>query len=253
MDQGPLPWRVLDDEDRVDARPPSLAHSGRADAPAGDRRSGTLPAVRWIAVIALAIGLVGVAVAIVASGPQPVALVETGVGAVSAEGPSPAGDRPATSPSAASIVVHVAGAVRRPGLVRLTDGARVADAIDAAGGLGPMADPERVGRDLNLAERLTDGERVVVPARDDPADASAVDGTSGGMGPGPGGAPDGLVDLNHADATALDSLPGIGPVTAAKIIAARTERPFTSLDELVQRKVVSASTLEKFRDRAVVR
>jgi competence protein ComEA len=141
------------------------------------------------------------------------------------------------SPDEAMLVVDVAGAVRAPGLYRLPAGARIGDAIAAAGGFGPAVDAGAVALSLNLAARLTDGEKVIVPARGgatDPPDGSASS--------------PGLVDLNHATEAELDALPGIGPVTAKKIIASRTERPFSSAQELLDRKLVWQATWEKIRE-----
>jgi len=168
----------------------------------------------------------------------------------------------AAAPATAEVVVHVAGAVRRPGLVTLPAGSRVGDAIDAAGGLGPRVDVARLGTEVNLAAVIGDGERVVVPSRDDPVTGSAggagggasggttpggTDGSSGRTGQG------GPVDLNHASAKELEALPGIGEVTAAKIIEARSEQPFRSVDELLERKIVGTAMLAKFHDLVVVR
>ena len=139
---------------------------------------------------------------------------------------------------AGGIVVDVGGAVRTPGLYRLTAGSRVGDAIQAAGGFAPTVDAAAVARDLNLAASLTDGQKVIVAARGSSSATTAP-------GPAPGGA---LVDLNHASESELDALPGIGPVTAKKIIAARAERPFASAQELVERKLVGEKTWEKLRD-----
>jgi competence protein ComEA len=151
------------------------------------------------------------------------------------------------------LVVDVQGAVLRPGVVRLPAGARVADAIAAAGGYGPRVAVERVGQVLNLAAALHDGDQVVVPSRDDPVAGSAAPGGGGFSGGGASTGSGGLVDLNRATASELDALPGIGPVTAAKIIAARDEQPFASLDDVRTRKVLGAATLEKIKDLVVVR
>lgn len=121
---------------------------------------------------------------------------------------------PTASPSTADVVVHVVGAVVRPGVVRLPSGARVADAVGAAGGATPTA--ELAG--VNLARVVTDGEQLVVPEAGQVAPPAAA-GTAG----------DGLVDLNTADAAALEELPGVGPVLAGRIVE---HRPFTSVDEL---------------------
>jgi competence protein ComEA len=221
MDRSASPWHALD---------------GGMAPPKPDREHGSAPA-RWpiVGAIAVAVGLTLVALGLVASGPRPAAVVGVGADPIAAVETR----APAASPSPAPIVVHVAGAVRRPGIVHLPTGARVADAIDAAGGLGPRVDAARVDRELNLAAVVADGDHIVVPSRDDPAAA---------VGASPAASASGKVDLNHASAEALDGLPGIGPVTAAKIIAARQERPFATLDELVSRKVLGQATLAKIRD-----
>ena len=128
----------------------------------------------------------------------------------------------------------------RPGLHRLPTDSRVGDAIAAAGGYSAAVDIAAAASSLNLAELLTDGMKVHVPARGEaevaiasaiPRDPSAV---------GPTGAGDGLIDLNTATADELESLPGVGAVTAAKIITAREEAPFASVDELQTREVLGA-------------
>ena len=134
-------------------------------------------------------------------------------------------------------LVHVAGAVAHPGLVRVPGGARVADAIAAAGGGLPDADLDR----LNLAAKVADGQRIGVakigaPGVSAPVDGSAtgIDTSTGGSGGGGSGAPTGgPVDLNTATETQLETLPGIGPSFAAAIIRERERRGgFTSVDQL---------------------
>jgi competence protein ComEA len=149
------------------------------------------------------------------------------------------------------LVVDVAGAVLHPGVYHLQAGSRVADAITAAGGFGPRVDAP-AAQALNLAAPLTDGVQVRVPSRDDPPAGGAASrgasagSASGGTGvAGAAGAGGGQVDLNTATSTQLDTLPGIGPATAAKIIASREERRFVAVDDLQTRKLVGASTFAK--------
>lgn len=142
--------------------------------------------------------------------------------------------------TADTLMVDVEGAVLRPGLVELPAGSRVADAVAAAGGYAPDADLAAAASQVNLAAVLRDGQQIVVP----------VHGATG-TGTG-GGTTGGLVNLNSASAEALDALPGIGPVTVQKIVAARTEQAFSSLDELVTRKVLTKAQLDKIRDLVTV-
>jgi len=153
---------------------------------------------------------------------------------------------PGASSPAAEIVVEVAGAVARPGVYDLVAGARVADAIAAAGGYSPRIDLGRATSELNLAARVADGDRIIVPSRDD------APATAGSSPPGPLATPGaavhaGPVDLNRATADELDALPGVGPVTVAKIIASRTEHAFHSVNDLLSRKLVGTAEFAKIR------
>jgi competence protein ComEA len=131
----------------------------------------------------------------------------------------------ATSTPSGTLVVHVAGAVRRPGLVRLRAGARVADAVAAAG--GPARNAELAS--VNLARPLVDGEQLVVLARGQ-GPAVAAPPAVGGAAAGPSGGP---IDLNSATLEQLDSLPGVGPVLAQRILDWRAQHGrFGSTDEL---------------------
>jgi competence protein ComEA len=150
----------------------------------------------------------------------------------------PAGSLPV---AAGTIVVDVEGAVLRPGLVTLPPGSRVGDAIVAAGGFGALVDA-RAASALNLAALATDGMQVLVPARG----ASGALATPGSPPGSTGGT--GHLDLNRATEAELEALPGIGPATAAKILAARSEARFTSVDELQSRKLVGPATFQKIRD-----
>lgn len=142
-------------------------------------------------------------------------------------------------------LVHVAGAVQRPGVLHLPEGARVADAVDAAGGLRDDADVDR----LNLAERVADGARVYVPAKGETGSPPVVSGAGAGVSSGGArggtGAP---VDLNRATVDELDKLPGVGPSTAAAIVAHRDQHgPFRSVDDLLQVRGIGPAKLEGLR------
>src|SRR5262245_51954462 len=134
------------------------------------------------------------------------------------------------------VFVDVVGAVRRPGLYRLPEGSRVADAVRRAGGLTRRAQLELV----NLAALVADGEQVVVPRR-----GSAVAVAAGGGG----AAPSGPVHLNSATLEQLDELPGVGPVTAQKIVDYRTAHGgFGSVDELDAVPGIGPARLADLRD-----
>ncbi|MFM7508681.1 MAG: helix-hairpin-helix domain-containing protein [Actinomycetota bacterium] len=144
------------------------------------------------------------------------------------------------------LVVHVVGAVIRPGVLRLPTGARVVDAVDAAGGLAPYADTARV----NLAAPIGDGQRIVVPVfgEEPPTEvaASPPPPATGGNTPSAGGTP---VDLNTATEAQLDELPGVGPSTAAAIVAHRsTVGRFGSVEELLDVRGIGPAKLEGLRD-----
>lgn len=151
---------------------------------------------------------------------------------------------PATT-SADPLVVHVAGAVRRPGVYEFTVGRRIADAVARAGGATADGRPHR----LNLAAPLVDGMRVVVPVEGETVHAAlsadAVPaGPSGAEAPG-GGEP---IDVNAADTRRLEELPGVGPATAAAIVADReASGPFASVDDLERVRGIGPATLERLR------
>jgi competence protein ComEA len=152
------------------------------------------------------------------------------------------GPGPSAAPSVATLVVEVEGAVARPGVYALAQGARVGDAISAAGGYSPRVDASVASRALNLAAVVRDGDQIRVPSRDDPGQPTAG-APEAPREPGPSA----LLNLNRATAAQLEALPGIGPATAAKILAARAERPFGTVDELLERKLVSSKVLESIR------
>jgi competence protein ComEA len=135
------------------------------------------------------------------------------------------------------LVVYVVGAVRRPGLYKLSEGSRVADAVALAGGATRKADPAA----LNLAAPIADGEQVLVPALLPPAVAVA-------QGAPVPGAPAGPIQLSSATAEQLDTLPGVGPVTAQKILDYRAAHgAFRSVDDLDQVPGIGPSRVEQLR------
>jgi competence protein ComEA len=141
----------------------------------------------------------------------------------------------AATASSTTLFVNVVGAVRRPGLYRLKDGSRVADAVTRAGGPTPRAQIEL----LNLAARIADGEQIVVPRR---GALGAVAAPGGGVAAGP-------VHLNSATLEQLDGLPGVGPVTAQKILDYRQRHgAFGSVDELDAIPGIGPARLGTLRD-----
>jgi competence protein ComEA len=146
---------------------------------------------------------------------------------------------PSSAPSttAVEVVVHVAGAVRTTGVYRLPSGSRVIDAVQRAGGLTADAQPDAV----NLAAPLADGERVYVPRLGEAVPVSASVGAASTAPPGP-------IDINRATADELDALPGIGPTTAAAIVAHRDQNgPFGSVDDLADVRGIGPAKMEALR------
>ncbi|GIU96959.1 MAG: competence protein ComEA [Actinomycetota bacterium] len=173
--------------------------------------------------------------------PRPVALAELpGPSASPGVAGSHATAVGSPAPTAAgTVIVDVTGEVRRPGVYAFPSGARVVDAIERAGGpTGRAFLPA-----LNLAATLVDGQQVLVPREGDqgaPGAGPAAPGAPGAAGP--------LVNVNTADAAALETLPGIGEVLAGAIIQYRTEHgPFRSVDELEDVSGIGPATLEKLR------
>ena len=187
------------------------------------------------AVLAAGVALVGVVIGILlwARGTPPQV-------APPAESP-PAATRARAVPSkpAPRVVIHVAGAVRRPGLYEIDAEARIADAIDLARGPLPRADLDA----LNLAAPVADGQQIYVPARGETVPAAAAPTSSSSPG-----AASTVVDVNTADQVTLETIPGIGPVTALAIIEYReTNGPFESVAQLLEVSGIGPATLEAIR------
>jgi competence protein ComEA len=156
--------------------------------------------------------------------------------------PPPAVGTGVTGLASSRVVVDVVGAVRRPGLYRLAQGSRIADAVARAGGATGKADLAQV----NLAAPLADGEQVVVPRRGGVASATS---TGGAASPGAPAAP---VQLSTATLEQLDTLPGVGPVTAQKILDYREKHgAFSSVDALDAVPGIGPKRLEQLRDLVV--
>ena len=153
-----------------------------------------------------------------------------------------------SAPSPTTLVVDVQGGVAEPGVRELPAGSRVADAIAAAGGYGTDADLAAAASAINLAQVLADGEQIHVPrVGDTPVPVAGAPASSAPPVTSEGGGGAGLVNLNTATPEELEALPGIGPVTVQKIVAARQEQPFASLDDAVQRGVINRGQLEDIR------
>ena len=241
-----------DPEDPV-RRPRRLAIAPRAAVVAGS----------VLLVLAVVLALRAVLTSTAAGGESAPAAAGTTAAARPSAAVSTAGPRAGTatapggpSAGAGSVVVHVTGAVIRPGVVTLGEGSRVNDAIGAAGGVSPDADTQQ----LNLARVLTDGEQIRVPrigeVLPDPAPQPGAVVTPGtGTAPGkPGaGSASGMVNINTASASDLEKLPGIGPALAQRIVEYRESHgPFASVDALTDVPGIGKAKLEALREQATV-
>jgi competence protein ComEA len=225
--------------------------------------------VRWFGLGRLVAGAVSVAIVVAGAAwllRPPAPATEAALPVAGAGGRAPATLAPPSSPPPmsaaapsssvpvpASIVVHVAGAVIAPGVLSLASGARVADAVVAAGGVAPDGDLDGI----NLAAPLGDGQRVYVPriGEVDPAavPSGAWAGDASATGPVGTSPPAGPVDLNVADATALEALPGVGPSTATAIVDDRDRNgPFASVDDLDRVPGIGPAKLASLRDLVTV-
>lgn len=224
----PFPSGVLPDAEGLPAAdgPPS-ALPGRAAFDPGRRGLRALAAVAAL-VVALAAYLAWQARPSVEPAPEPVPV------------PVAESGRPIASSSPVSLVVAVTGRVRKPGLVRLPPGARVADALEAAGGVLPDTDLSAV----NLARKVTDGELIAIGV----PGVAAADGPAAGAGPGAG-----PVNLNTATLAQLDALPGVGPVLAQRILDHRARHgDFRSVGDLRQVEGIGDSKFAQLKDLVTV-
>jgi competence protein ComEA len=246
VDPNATPWRVLEDP---------------VEAPAGGVATGTPAGSKWaVGRSTLIISAAAVALAIAAfvlaagtgSGGSVVVDGGSALPGESARAAAPVGSASVSGGAAsAALVVEIVGAVDRPGVYRLPQDARVGDLVTAAGGYGPRVDTDRAGRELNLAAQLHDGDQIRVPTRGE-AVGTAPPTTGGGTGTKPAGGKPPPIDLNRATAEELDTLPGVGPATAAKILASRDEQPFAAVDDLRSRKLVGEKTFANLKDLVAV-
>lgn len=233
-----------------DGRPPR-GREWLAAVRADPGRAGGL-ALAVVAVLAILITVF----TLVRAHPAPVVSAKLPPVQAAADAPAPSGGTP---PPQQQVVVSVVGLVNQPGLVTVAPQARVADAVQAAG--GPVTGADTLG--LNLARRVADGEQIVVGIAT-PAGHPVALGSSAGAGadtpvPDSGGSAAGSdgggsagaagpLDLNSATAEQLDALPGVGPVTAAAILAWRQANGrFTSVDQLGEVDGIGPARLEKLR------
>ena len=148
------------------------------------------------------------------------------------------------------IIIDVSGAVVNPGVYSLTAGDRIQNALVAAGGLAASADREWIAKNLNLAAKLSDGVKLYIPFAGDSYNVSNKTNPSAGeAGKSSLSNPSGLINLNSASASELDTLPGVGPATAAKIIS---NRPYGDIQELLTKKVVSQKVFDQNKDKVSI-
>ena len=150
------------------------------------------------------------------------------------------------SSQSANLVVDVEGAVVSPGVYNLPKDSRVKDALIASGGVSAQGDRLWVAKNLNLALKIIDGAKIYIPFEGEKQSSPAVSGSTGGsstVGIGES------ININSASEKELDALPGVGPVTAQKII---DNRPYQTLQELVSKKVVSSKVFDNIKDKVTL-
>jgi competence protein ComEA len=242
VDPNAAPWRVL--EDPADRTSPAAQVTAARTVPRSALLVGGAAVVLSVLAFVLAFGA-GTNGTVVIDGGTPLGSGTLAAGDTFGGAPSGGSDPPL-------LVVEIVGAVVQPGVFRLPPDARVGDLVEAAGGYGTRVDAARASRELNLAAPLHDGDQVRVPSRDDdPATVAQPAATAATSGADQG--PTGPLDLNRATSAELEALPGIGPVTAAKILSSREEQPFASVDDLRSRKLLGAKTFDRLKDLVTVR
>lgn len=229
----------LTDEELADTAGPSGTASGRRRLTGSGAFDPGRRGVRALAVVAAVVVLGAAGWAWLARPrTEPVAVAPSA-------GPPGSAATSGASPTAAEVVVSVAGKVRRPGLVRLPVGARLGDALAAAGGALPGVDVAL----LNPARKVTDGELILVGVTAPPGVAGVVGAPPDGAAP----AGDGRVNLNTATVAELDALPGVGPVLAQRIVAHREQHgAFRSVSDLRRVNGIGDARYEDLKDRVTV-
>ena len=152
---------------------------------------------------------------------------------------------PSGQPNQSRIAADVEGAVVRPGVYKLTLDSRIQDVLISAGGLSGSADRKWVEKNLNLAAKLTDGAKIYIPRMGESitsiTGSTSTTGSLGSVG--------GQININSASESELDSLPGVGPVTALKIISGR---PYSLIDDLLKKKIVSSKVFGQIKEKISV-
>ena len=243
MDPSPAPWRAFEAADPG----PTVGTHDSAGSTTASAPVSAIPRTILFGALAAMLLLGAGAAALAAGGHDDAAVVVGGTTRASASSDPGSGPTPGRD-----IVVDVGGAVLRPGVLHLRTGARVGDAIAAAGGYGPRVDIARAGEQLNLAALLEDGQHLQVPSRDDASGAAGANGPPSGTTGGPSGGRAVLVDLNTATEAELEALPGIGPATAAKIITSREGSRFAAVQDLRDRKLVGQKTFDGLKNLVTV-
>lgn len=147
--------------------------------------------------------------------------------------------------SNSKISIDIEGSVQKPGVYDLPEDSRMKDALVASGGLSSNADRDYISKKVNLAQKLSDGTKIYIPAVGELPPAAVSSVTNVSVGAGLPSQNSGLVGINSASQSELESLPKIGPVTAAKIISGR---PYADISELVSKKVIGQKTLDAIKD-----